>query len=90
MAFILAAMNLQSFRKQRGLSQAALARRLTDAGHKCTQSLVSQWEAGSTQITAEWCVIFERVLPGVTRLACRPDIFGAIEPLIEKQQDEAA
>lgn len=74
-------MDVQTYRKHAGLSQAAFARRLSEAGYPCSQSLVSQWEAGATQITAEWCVAFERVFPGMTRLACRPDIFGPVEPL---------
>lgn len=82
-------MDVPTYRKHSGLSQAAFARRLTEAGFRCTQSLVSQWEAGATQITADWCVAFERVFPGMTRLACRPDLFGPIEPLATAPQSDA-
>ena len=72
-------MDVQSYRKKAAVSQAEFARQLTQSGFPCTQSLVSQWESGATKITAEWCVAFERIFPGMTRVACRPDLFGPLE-----------
>lgn len=73
-------MDILTYRQTAGISQAEFARRLSEAGHPCTQGLVSQWERGVINITAEWCVAFERVFPGMTRVSCRPDLFGPIVP----------
>lgn len=73
-------MDIKTYRQTHGLSQAAFAKLLTDAGFPATQSLVSQWEGGSTRITGEWCRDIETATAGeCTRLANRPDLFGRLE-----------
>lgn len=74
-----APMNLSSFRKERGLSQARFAEMLVAAGFPATQSLVSQWEAGTVVIPPERCAQIEQVTGGaVRREALRPDVFGPL------------
>lgn len=46
-------MDIPSYRKDKGLSQAAFAALLTETGTPATQGLVSQWEKGTTAIRAE-------------------------------------
>lgn len=73
-------MDIKTYRQKHGLSQAAFARLMTDAGYPCTQSLVSQWEGGDTKLTGEWCRDIETVTGGeCTRLANRPDLFGTLD-----------
>ncbi len=70
-------MNLSDYRKERGLSQAALADALTQAGSKATQALVSQWENGGVTIPVERMAAIEKLTDNlVTRHDLRPDIFG--------------
>jgi len=69
-------MDIATFRKAKNLSQAAFAALLTDAGSPATQSLVSQWEQGSTTITAERAVEIERATDGeIRRGELRPDLW---------------
>lgn len=71
------AMVLARYRKNAGLSQARLAELLTEAGFPASQALVSQWEAGQVQLTAERCLQLEQVTGGeVARGELRPDLFG--------------
>lgn len=77
------AMNLAAYRKDAGLSQAKLAELLTAAGFPATQSLVSQWEAGTVEIPPERCAQVEQVTGGkVRRVDLRPDIFGPLPALV--------
>jgi DNA-binding transcriptional regulator YdaS (Cro superfamily) len=70
-------MTLIEFRKQARLSQEKFAARLVAAGYQATQALISQWEAGTTALSAERCVQIEVVTNGaVTRKELRPDLFG--------------
>lgn len=70
-------MILAHYRKHAGLSQARLAELLTQAGFPATQALVSQWESGQVQLSAERCLQLEQVTQaGVTRFELRPDLFG--------------
>lgn len=79
-----AAMKLTAYRKSQGLSQAAFAERMGAAGFDCTQSLVSQWELGAVELTAERCGQIEQVTRGeVTRVDLRPDLFGPLPELPE-------
>lgn len=72
-------MNLATYRKERGISQAKLADMLTAAGFPATQSLVSQWEVGAVVIPPERCAHLEQVTGGaVRREDLRPDIFGPL------------
>lgn len=77
-----AAMNLSDYRKSERLSQAKFAERMTAAGFPTTQALVSQWESGAVEISAERCAQIEQVTAGVvTRIELRPDIFGPLPPV---------
>lgn len=70
-------MNLTAYRKKTGLSQAAFAAALTDAGSAATQALISQWESGDVTIPAERMAVIEQVTDGeVTRHDLRADLFG--------------
>lgn len=72
-------MDIPTYRKAKGLSQAAFAKHLTEAGYPCSQSLVSQWESGATTLTGEWCRDIEIATNGeCTRLANRPDLYGEL------------
>lgn len=74
------AMTLAQYRKDQKLSQAKFAERLSLAGYPTTQALVSQWESGSVEITAERCVQIEKVTDGaVRRVDLRPDLFGPLD-----------
>lgn len=85
---MLPTMNLSTYRKDTGISQARLAEMLTAAGFPATQSLVSQWEQGAVVIPAERCAQVEQVTGGkVTRADLRPDVFGplpGVETLAER------
>lgn len=55
---------------------------MTAAGFPATQALVSQWEQGGVQLTAERCAQIEQISNGaVTRAELRPDLFGALPAL---------
>lgn len=84
-----AVMNLATYRKEQGLSQAKLAELLTAAGFPATQSLVSQWEAGAVVIPPERCVQVEQVTGGLVRREdLRPDIFGPL-PAVGPEPEQA-
>ena len=70
-------MNLTSYRRDKGLSQAAFAALLTEHGSPATQGLVSQWESGAVNVPAERCEAIRRATDGlVTGHDLRPDVFG--------------
>lgn len=73
-------MDLRTYRSKHGLTQAAVAEKLTAAGYPATQALVSQWERGETPMSADFCVRLEKITEGeCTRIANRPDLFGNIQ-----------
>lgn len=70
---------LVGYRKRHGLSQAAFAQRMTDAGAPVSQALVSFWELGRKPVSAERCAQIERVTGGeIRRVDLRPDLFGTL------------
>lgn len=70
-------MDILTYRKEKGLSQAAFAALLTKSGFPATQSLVSQWESGDTTITADRAVQIEKATrKAVSRSDLRPDLFA--------------
>ena len=72
-------MDILTYRKEKGLSQAAFAALLTENGSPATQGLVSRWEGGDT-IPAERAVEIERATGGeVSRSELRPDLWPASE-----------
>ena len=74
-----AAMTISEFRKFAGLSQAKFAELMTASGYSTTQALVSQWESGQVELTAERCRQIEEVTGGqVLRVTLRKDLFGPI------------
>lgn len=69
-------MDIPTYRKEKGLSQAAFAALLTESGSPATQSLVSQWESGSTSITADRALQIEKATrKAINRSDLRPDLF---------------
>jgi DNA-binding transcriptional regulator YdaS (Cro superfamily) len=71
-------MDIATYRKKEGLTQAQLADQLTAAGSPATQSLISQWESGDVRVPPErWSVIEQVTKRKVTRRDLRPDIFPA-------------
>lgn len=52
-------MDIVTYRKEKGLSQAAFAALLTGTGAAATQGLVSQWENRTTAIRAERAIQIE-------------------------------
>lgn len=71
-------MDIPTYRKEKGLSQAAFAALLTEAGCPATQSLVSQWEKGDVVITGERAIEIERATGGeVSKSDLRPDFWPA-------------
>ena len=65
-------MDIATYRKENGLSQAALAALLTARGTPATQSLVSLWEGGAT-IPADRAVAIEKAI-GIRCEDLRPDL----------------
>jgi DNA-binding transcriptional regulator YdaS (Cro superfamily) len=84
-------MNLLTYRETHGLTQAAIAEMLIAAGYEgVNQSLVSQWERGALDISAEWCKRLEIVTKGeCTRLDNRPDLFGPLMPSRGKRRNKS-
>lgn len=90
-------MDILTYRKEKGLSQAAFAALLTEMGTPATQGLVSQWENGTTAIRAERAVQIEQVTGGaVSRYDLLPLVFGPSPSVggqprsaVEKTQPEA-
>lgn len=71
-------MDIPTYRSTKGLSQAAFAALLTEAGSPATQSLVSQWEKGAVKVPPErWAVIEQATENEVNRADMRPDLFAA-------------
>lgn len=70
-------MDIVTYRKERGLSQAAFAALLTEMGTPATQGLVSQWEKGTTAIRAERAVQIELATGGaLSRYDLLPAVFA--------------
>lgn len=82
-------MTLSEYRKTERLSQSRFAEAMTAAGFPTTQALVSQWESGAVELSAERCAQIEQVTAGaVTRIELRPDLFGPL-PAIVPAGDQA-
>lgn len=72
-------MDIITYRKEKGLSQAAFAALLTETGAAATQGLVSQWENRTTAIRAERAVQIELATGGeVSRYELLPHVFGPV------------
>jgi len=70
-------MDIPTYRKEMGLSQAAFAALLTATGTPATQGLVSQWEKGTTAIKAERAIQIDLATRGaVSRFELLPAVFG--------------
>lgn len=70
-------MDILTYRKEKGLSQAAFAALLTEMGTPATQGLVSQWEKGTTAIRAERAVQIEQATGGaLSRYDLLPAVFA--------------
>ncbi|HHA2776609.1 TPA: YdaS family helix-turn-helix protein [Stenotrophomonas maltophilia] len=70
-------MDIATYRKEKGLSQAAFAALLTEMGTPATQGLVSQWEKGTTAIRAERAVQIELATGGaLSRYDLLPAVFA--------------
>ncbi|SDK55270.1 transcriptional regulator [Stenotrophomonas pavanii] len=70
-------MDIVTYRKEKGLSQAAFAALLTGTGAAATQGLVSQWENRTTAIRAERAIQIELATGGVvSRYDLLPHVFG--------------
>jgi len=83
-------MDIPTYRKEKGLSQAAFAALLTATGTPATQGLVSQWEKGTTSIKAERAIQIDLATQGaVSRFELLPTVFGPM-PLQTDRQAVAA
>lgn len=83
-------MDIPSYRKEKGLSQAAFAALLTETGTPATQGLVSQWEKGTTAIRAERAIQIDLATSGaVSRFELLPAVFGP-KPVQSERQAAAA
>lgn len=72
-------MDILTYRKEQGLSQAAFAGLLTDSGSPATQSLISQWEKGVVNVPPERWGVIEQITAGkVSRYDLRRDVFGPL------------
>ncbi|WP_312320992.1 hypothetical protein [Stenotrophomonas sp.] len=70
-------MDIPTYRKEKGLSQAAFAALLTESGTPATQGLVSQWEKGTTAIRAERAIQIDLATGGaISRFELLPSVFG--------------
>jgi len=79
-------MDIPSYRKEKGLSQAAFAALLTETGTPATQGLVSQWEKGTTAIRAERAIQIDLATGGVvSRFELLPAVFGPKPGQTERQ-----
>jgi DNA-binding transcriptional regulator YdaS (Cro superfamily) len=79
-------MDIPSYRKEKGLSQAAFAALLTETGTPATQGLVSQWEKGTTAIKAERAIQIDLATQGaVSRFELLPAVFGPMPVQAERQ-----
>ncbi|HDS1550640.1 TPA: helix-turn-helix domain-containing protein [Stenotrophomonas maltophilia] len=69
-------MDIASYRQSKGLTQAGLARLLTESGSPATQALISKWETGEVTVPpARWRAIEQLTVGEVTRHDLRPDLF---------------
>lgn len=83
-------MDIPTYRKEKGLSQAAFAALLTATGTPATQGLVSQWEKGTTSIKAERAIQIDLATQGaVSRFELLPAVFGPM-PVQTNRQAVAA
>ncbi|WP_419403746.1 YdaS family helix-turn-helix protein [Stenotrophomonas rhizophila] len=83
-------MDIPTYRKEKGLSQAAFAALLTATGTPATQGLVSQWEKGTTSIKAERAIQIDLATQGaVSRFELLPAVFGPM-PVHTNRQAVAA
>lgn len=79
-------MDIPTYRKEKGLSQAAFAALLTATGTPATQGLVSQWEKGTTGIKAERAIQIDLATEGaVSRFDLLPSVFGPLPVQAERQ-----
>lgn len=79
-------MDIPSYRKEKGLSQAAFAALLTESGTPATQGLVSQWEKGTTAIRAERAIQIDLATGGaVSRFELLPSVFGPMPVQSDRQ-----
>jgi DNA-binding transcriptional regulator YdaS (Cro superfamily) len=79
-------MDIPTYRKDKGLSQAAFAALLTATGTPATQGLVSQWEKGTTAIKAERAIQIDLATEGaVSRFELLPAVFGPMPVQTERQ-----
>ncbi len=82
--------DIPTYRKEKGLSQAAFAALLTESGTPATQGLVSQWEKGTTAIRAERAIQIDVATDGaVSRHELLPAVFGP-KPIQTERQAIAA
>jgi len=95
------AMDIVTYRKEKGLSQSAFAALLTETGTPATQGLVSQWENGTTAIKAERAIQIDLATAGVvSRFELLPAVFGpkpvqdvpraVIRPLVDSRMSKRA
>ncbi|WP_141057462.1 YdaS family helix-turn-helix protein [Stenotrophomonas rhizophila] len=79
-------MDIPTYRKEKGLSQAAFAALLTASGTPATQGLVSQWEKGTTSIKAERAIQIDLATEGaVSRFELLPAVFGPMPVRTDRQ-----
>lgn len=79
-------MDIPTYRKEKGLSQAAFAALLTETGTPATQGLVSQWEKGTTAIKAERAIQIDLATGGaVSRFELLPAVFGPVPVQTDRQ-----
>jgi len=79
-------MDIPTYRKEKGLSQAAFAALLTETGTPATQGLVSQWEKGTTAIKAERAIQIDLATGGaVSRFELLPAVFGPMPVQTDRQ-----
>lgn len=82
-------MDIPSYRKLKGVSQAAFAAALTEAGSPATQGLISQWEKGDVKVPAERVSTITQITDGlVTGHDLRPDVFGP-QPAVQPDRQAA-
>ncbi|MGY4696638.1 helix-turn-helix domain-containing protein [Xylella fastidiosa subsp. sandyi] len=79
---------IKTYRSSVGISQAKLARLLTEGGCPTTQALVSQIEKGRVRITPERAVAIERISKG--ELCKEVLIFGAPPTAHRQEVSDAA
>ncbi|WP_369968308.1 YdaS family helix-turn-helix protein [Stenotrophomonas rhizophila] len=84
-------MDIPTYRREKGLSQAAFAALLTATGTPATQGLVSQWEKGTTSIKAERAIQIDLATGGaVSRFELLPTVFGPMPIQTHRQAETLA